>query len=124
MTKPPETFQRIWKAVRAIPRGEVASYGEVARRAGLPRRARLAGQALSQCAKSLPWHRVVGAGNRIVFRRGGKLFREQKRRLETEGVKVAANGRVTPKTAARTLDELVWAPLTRPSPRRKPGSKP
>ena len=105
-----ESFERIWRCVRAIPRGEVASYGEVARRAGFPRRARLAGQALSQGPRDLPWHRVVGAGNRIVFRRGGKLFRAQKKRLEAEGVKVAPNGRVTPRTAARTLDELIWAP--------------
>lgn len=110
MTKQTENFERIWRAVRAIPRGEVASYGEVARRAGLPRRARLAGQALGQGPKDLPWHRVVGAGNKIVFTRGGKLFREQKRRLEADGVTVAANGRVTPNSGAATLDEMVWAP--------------
>lgn len=110
MAKIPENFQRIWKAVRALPVGSVASYGEVARRVGLPRRARLVGQAMSQCPKDLPWHRVVGAGNRIVFTRGGRLFRAQKRRLEAEGVSVAPNGRVTPKIATRSLDELVWAP--------------
>ncbi|MGH8530447.1 MAG: MGMT family protein [Nevskiales bacterium] len=110
MAKIPDNFRRIWGAVRAIPRGAVASYGEVARRVGLPRRARLVGQAMSQCPKDLPWHRVVGAGNKIVFTRGGRFFREQKRRLEAEGVKVAPSGRVTPKLAPQSLDEMVWAP--------------
>jgi alkylated DNA nucleotide flippase Atl1 len=53
----------IRKAVRAIKRGSFMSYGEVARRAGLPGRARLVGQVLRDSGDDarLPWHRVTGA---------------------------------------------------------------
>ena len=56
----------IRKAVRAIKRGSFLSYGDVARRAGLPGRARLVGQVLRESgdSRSLPWHRVTGAGGR------------------------------------------------------------
>ena len=62
-------LQGIWHVVCLIPRGRVSSYGAVARAAGLPGRARQAGFALRVAPKALnlPWHRVVGAGGRIVF---------------------------------------------------------
>src|ERR1700722_17517339 len=62
-------FQEIWAVVGAIPRGSVSTYGAVARAAGLPGRARMAGRALRESPKEmkLPWHRVVGAGGKIVF---------------------------------------------------------
>jgi len=61
-------LQAIWHAVCAIPRGSIP-YGAVARAAGFPGRARQAGFALRVAPKALhlPWHRVVGAGGRIVF---------------------------------------------------------
>ena len=82
--------------VGAIPRGTVSTYGAVARAAGLPGRARLAGRALKLCPDglSLPWHRVVGAGGRIVFPVGSAQHREQARRLRAEGV-VVKQGRVS-----------------------------
>ncbi len=88
-------IQAIWDAVAQIPRGAVSTYGEVARAAGLPGRARQAGHALKHLPAGfhLPWHRVVGAGGRIVFPRGSRAFREQERRLRAEGVEVAS-GRV------------------------------
>jgi len=88
-------FQEIWAVVGAIPRGSVSTYGAVARAAGLPGRARLAGRALRESPKEmkLPWHRVVGAGGKIVFPRTSLNFREQARRLRAEGVAVKA-GRV------------------------------
>ena len=101
----------IRKAVRAIKRGTFASYGEVARRAGLPGRARLVGQVLRESGDgALPWHRVTGAGGRIAFPVGSRGAREQLRRLEREGVKSRGN-RVVAKpaaTSARTLDALLW----------------
>jgi len=102
----------ILKAVRGIKRGTFASYGEVARRAGLPGRARLVGTVLrdSGDATKLPWHRVTGAGGRIAFPAGSRAAREQLRRLEREGVKARGN-RVMQKAAAsspRTLDALLW----------------
>ena len=108
--RPP--FTAIWRAIAAIPPGEWASYGEVARRAGLPRGARLVGFALRRAppALDLPWHRVVGAGGRIVFPKGSRAGAEQARRLAREGLPVAA-GRVcgaARTAAARSLDELLW----------------
>ena len=88
-------FQDIWAVVGSIPRGAVSTYGAVARAAGLPGRARLAGRALreSPTEMKLPWHRVVGAGGRIVFAPGSSHHKEQARRLHAEGVVVKA-GRV------------------------------
>jgi methylated-DNA-protein-cysteine methyltransferase-like protein len=88
-------FQEIWAVVGAIPRGSVSTYGAVARAAGLPGRARMAGRALRESPKEmkLPWHRVVGAGGRIVFPRTSLAHREQSRRLRAEGV-IVKEGRV------------------------------
>lgn len=89
-------FQEIWAVVGAIPRGCVSTYGAVARAAGLPGRARMAGRALRESPKEmkLPWHRVVGAGGKIVFPPTSLNFREQARRLRAEGVAVNS-GRVS-----------------------------
>ena len=88
-------LQAIWHAVCAIPRGQVSTYGAVARAAGFPGRARQAGFALRVAPKALhlPWHRVVGAGGRIVFPKSSVEHKEQARRLRAEGVSVQ-NGRV------------------------------
>ena len=88
-------LQAIWDVVAQIPRGRVSTYGDVAREAGLPGRARQAGYALKHAADGmhLPWHRVVGAGGKIVFPPRSSAHREQARRLRSEGVRVE-NGRV------------------------------
>jgi methylated-DNA-protein-cysteine methyltransferase-like protein len=88
-------LEAIWQAVCAIPRGRAATYGTVARAAGLPGRARLTGFALRVAPRELklPWHRVVGAGGRIVFPGGSREYKEQARRLRAEGVPVRA-GRI------------------------------
>jgi methylated-DNA-protein-cysteine methyltransferase-like protein len=88
-------MQAYWDVVAMIPQGKVSTYGEVARMAGFPGRARQAGAALRMMPPGmyLPWHRVVGAGGRIVFPKSSRHFREQARRLRSEGVKVTA-GRV------------------------------
>lgn len=69
--------------IRTIPRGKVASYGEIARAAGFPGRARQVVWALRN-ARGLPWHRVVGAGGKIML--PGENGLEQRLRLENEGV--------------------------------------
>jgi len=69
--------------VRTIPRGKVASYGDVARAAGFPGCARQVVWAL-QDSRGLAWHRVVGAGGRILL--PGDQGMEQRLRLEAEGV--------------------------------------
>jgi methylated-DNA-protein-cysteine methyltransferase-like protein len=88
-------IQAIWEVVCTIPRGQVSTYGAVARAAGLPGRARLAGFALRMAPDemNLPWHRVLGAGGRIVFPRSSPHFREQAKRLKAEGVR-SKDGRV------------------------------
>ena len=102
--------QRILAAIRAIPKGQVAGYGEVAHRAGLPGRARLAARILSgNTDPELPWHRVLRSDGRIAFPEGSRAFREQCQRLRAEGVTVV-KGRVRHQRAARTLDEQVWGP--------------
>jgi methylated-DNA-protein-cysteine methyltransferase-like protein len=103
-----ERLERIWRVVARLPKGTVSTYGGVAVKAGLPRGARRVGRALRVAPKSLelPWHRVTGAGGRIVFARGSRHFREQRRRLEAEGVEVV-RGRVRLPRAA-TLDALLW----------------
>lgn len=106
--KSPE--DRILAAIRAIPHGQVAGYGEVAQRAGLPGRARLTARILSQNADpSLPWHRVLRSDGRIAFPEGSKAFREQSQRLRAEGVKVE-NGRVKRPPKADDLDAALWGP--------------
>jgi len=106
--KSPE--QRILAAIRAIPRGQVAGYGQVAMRAGLPGRARLVARILSsQAAPDLPWHRVLRSDGRIAFPEGSRGFREQAQRLRAEGVRVE-NGRVRMPRAGSSLDEAIWGP--------------
>lgn len=103
-------IEAILAAVRAIPRGAVAGYGEIARRAGLPGRARMVAQVLSvNDDVQLPWHRVLRSDGRIAFPDGSKSFREQSRRLRAEGVRVE-RGRVRMSKREIDLDAAVWRP--------------
>ena len=103
----------IRRAVASIPRGRVASYGEIAERAGLPRRARLVGKVLSDAGPSakLPWHRVLRSDGRIAFPPGSTAFKEQRQRLHVEGV-IVKNGRVNLEQFGwnRDLDAEIWRP--------------
>ena len=79
----------ILAVVVTIPFGKVASYGQVAALAGLPKHARLVGRVLSRMDDSseVPWHRVINAQGRISLSRLGDLgFNEQQARLLSEGV--------------------------------------
>jgi methylated-DNA-protein-cysteine methyltransferase-like protein len=78
----------IWGIVHSIPAGKVSSYGEVAKRAGLPRGARLVGRVLSNLPEgsTLPWHRVVNSRGCISFPPGSPQYREQRERLVSEGI--------------------------------------
>lgn len=90
-----DSVARVVAVLSAIPEGAVASYGEVAAAAGVPRGARLVVRVLSSMSGSrgLPWHRVVRADRRIALRRGGG-FELQKALLESEGWTVAEDGLV------------------------------
>ncbi len=100
----------IRRVIAAIPCGRVCSYGEIARRAGLPGRARLVGHVLGE-AEGLPWQRVLRSDGRIAFAPGSRAFREQVRRLAAEGVLVRS-GRVDLAVHGweRDLDHLLWGP--------------
>ena len=88
----PLRFSDPW--IRAVPPGRVCSYGGIARRAGLPRRARMVARLLAQNDDpELPWHRIVRADGRIAFAAGSRAFRQQCARLKREGV-VVVDGRV------------------------------
>lgn len=101
---------RILAAIRAIPPGRVSSYGEIARRAGLPRRARLVAKILAgNDDPDLPWHRVLRSDGRIAFAAGSRGFREQSARLKREGFKVE-KGRVRIESSDADIDALLWGP--------------
>ena len=90
-------FARAWDVVRQIPEGRVASYGQVARLMGAPRCARQVGFAMHASpgvAGGVPCHRVVFAGGSLApgFAFGGPG--EQRRMLESEGVRFLPDGRV------------------------------
>ena len=103
--------ERILKAIRALPRGSVTGYGEIARRAGLPRRARLVARILSQNEDpGLPWHRVLRSDGRIAFPPGSRGYREQSQRLRAEGVQVIAGRVKNLLRGGSDMDALLWAP--------------
>lgn len=100
--------------VERVPRGKVTTYGDVAERAGWPRRARLVGRVLAAlpAGSRVPWHRVVASGGRIAFPDGSDARDEQLRRLRREGV-VAVRGRIDLRVHGWTapeadLDRLLW----------------
>jgi len=104
---------RILDTIREIPRGSVASYGQIAEMAGMPRGARQVGYALRSLPRGhdVPWHRVIQASGRIAFDSGSPQFQEQKKRLMKEDVPVIA-GRVDLQKYRwqPDLDELLWKP--------------
>jgi methylated-DNA-protein-cysteine methyltransferase-like protein len=95
--KPESSHRRIWAVVSKIPRGRVATYGQVSRLAGLANHARLAGYALHALPASspVPWHRVVNAKGEVSLRRDGSGHdRLQRVMLEREKVRFDPNGRI------------------------------
>jgi methylated-DNA-protein-cysteine methyltransferase-like protein len=85
--------ERIFAAVRVVPRGGVVSYGDVARACGtIPV---VVGKALAHCPDDLPWQRVIGQdGTLRTARRGADLAARQRARLEAEGIAFDEDGRV------------------------------
>ncbi|MFN0006609.1 MAG: MGMT family protein [Planctomycetota bacterium] len=88
-------YERIYSVIEQIPKGRVATYGELARLAGLPRRARLVGYALRVLpdGRDLPWHRVVNSKGEISARADARSEGTQRARLQREGI-VFANGKI------------------------------
>jgi methylated-DNA-protein-cysteine methyltransferase-like protein len=84
----PDWYEAVYKAVRAIPCGKVATYGQIADSVtGVSITARQVGTAMRFAPKDVPWQRVVGAGGRLpIARRSPELKLLQARLLEQEGV--------------------------------------
>ena len=98
-------FDAIYDVIVQIPRGRVATYGQIAELAGIPRQARRVGYALSALPKNsgVPWHRVINAKGEISARASGARDPVQRRLLRQEGVVFDRAGRVS-------LDRFRWLP--------------
>jgi methylated-DNA-protein-cysteine methyltransferase-like protein len=83
----------VWRLVRRIPRGRVATYGQLAALLGRPRAARAVGRAMRDCPGDVPWHRVVNASGGISRRARMESMLTQRMLLVGEGI-VLRNGRV------------------------------
>lgn len=104
------SYQRIYAVVRRIPKGRVATYGQVALLAGMPRHARLAGYALNALPEgtTLPWHRVVNAKGMVSRRTDGRGHDTmQQLLLSREGVRFI-NGSIS-------LTRYQWRPRVHPA---------
>jgi methylated-DNA-protein-cysteine methyltransferase-like protein len=95
---------QVKRAIRAIPYGRVATYGQIAACAGNHRAARQVAWLLHSSSNKdrLPWHRVIGSRGAIRLPRGGG-FEEQAGLLAAEGVTVTADGRIDLKRYLCTL---------------------
>jgi methylated-DNA-protein-cysteine methyltransferase-like protein len=89
-------YERIYAVVIRIPKGKVATYGQIARLAGLPNQARQVGYALSALTRDdVPWQRVINAKGGISTRAESGYERLQQALLEAEGVEFGADGRIS-----------------------------
>jgi len=109
-----DSYRKIWEQAALIPPGRVASYGQIAKQAGLPRRAaRMIARAVGAAPQdmNLPWHRIVNAQGRISIPRTSSGFERQQALLREEGVDVS-DGQLDMDLYRwnPTLDELVWGP--------------
>jgi len=103
------SWQPVYALVKKIPRGRVTTYGEIARSLRLRGGARAAGHAMAACpsGRGIPWHRVVGAGGRLLIAEPHASL--QRRLLETEGVAMTERG--------VNMKQHAWSPM-KPKPRR------
>ncbi|MDG2273593.1 MAG: methylated-DNA--[protein]-cysteine S-methyltransferase [Halioglobus sp.] len=92
----PDINHRIWQVVATIPEGKVATYGSVAKKAGLGSAARRVGPALRglPAASLIPWHRVINAQGRLSLPNGSAACSIQRGRLEKEGIVFKKNNSI------------------------------
>ena len=110
--KASETYERIYAAVKRIPKGRVATYGQVAALAGRPGQPRLVGYALRSLPEGMavPWHRVINARGEISLRGGPLQIGEesiQQVLLRRERIRFDSANRVD-------LARYQWKPSGRP----------
>jgi methylated-DNA-protein-cysteine methyltransferase-like protein len=111
------SYARIYVVVARVPKGRVATYGQIAGEAGLPGHARMVGYALSALPEGsrVPWHRVVNAAGRISLRTGADhrpMDRIQRFLLEREGVRFGGRGAIP-------LAQFRWSPRRGNGPKSK-----
>jgi methylated-DNA-protein-cysteine methyltransferase related protein len=102
-----EFEERVKSVIKAVSRGKVATYAQVAALAGNHQAARQVVRVLhaSSAKDRLPWHRIINSRGGISLERG-RGFEEQRRRLLAEGVCVSVSGRIV-------LEEFQWEPQGR-----------
>ncbi len=111
-------FARVYALVRRIPRGKVATYGQVAGLLGVPRHARVVGWAMhgNPHGSRVPCHRVIQQGGSLSPNYCLDDPARQRRLLEREGVRFCLDGRVD-------LTAHQWRPTAEPGPGRVPGRR-
>jgi methylated-DNA-protein-cysteine methyltransferase-like protein len=108
MKTTPSSYPKIYAVVSRIPKGRVATYGQIATLARLPRQARLVGYAMHSLPadSDVPWHRVVNAAGKISIRSDGLGHDElQEQLLKREGVRFV--------DGAIPLARFLWQPRPR-----------
>jgi methylated-DNA-protein-cysteine methyltransferase-like protein len=96
-------WNRIFALVKKIPRGRVMTYGQLAKFLRVPGGARTAGRAMaaSPSGQGVPWHRVVGAGGKLLIREPHASL--QRKLLESEGLRLAEK-------RILNFKDYVWSP--------------
>jgi methylated-DNA-protein-cysteine methyltransferase-like protein len=114
-----DSYRRIYAVVRGIPRGQIATYGQIAELAGLGGHARQVGYALHalDAGNRLPWHRVVNAQGSVSPRAEPGGDRVQRALLEREGVRFDTAGRAD-------LAHFGWRPRRRAGLAKSPSRRP
>ncbi|MGV6851335.1 MAG: MGMT family protein [bacterium] len=107
-----QKYMAIWDQVKRIQKGQIASYGEIAKRAGLPRHARLVSSALKEAPEhmNLPWYRVVGSGPKISLPLDSENGKYQKQKLREEGHLIKGRLIKPLEQEQENLDYLLWGP--------------
>ena len=101
----PGIAEQIWQVIALIPKGRVATYGQVAELAGLPGGARRVGRLLSRLPRGsrIPWHRVVNASGGISLPEVSGGYTRQRTLLTREGIVFNQSGRIA-------LKRFRWQP--------------
>jgi methylated-DNA-protein-cysteine methyltransferase related protein len=109
------SWDSVYKLVQQIPRGRILTYGVLARVLHLPGGARSAGRAMAAtpAGRGIPWHRVVGAGGKILIREPYASL--QRKLLESEGIKIVES--------RADLKQYRWTPTKKTKPKQKTTSK-
>lgn len=102
-------FAAVYRIARKIPRGKVASYGQIAALISTPRAARIVGFAMRRSPEDVPWHRVISSSGRISIENVEHPAEEQARLLRGEGVEV----KKSENSFVVDMKRFLWKPASR-----------